>query len=59
MDDAAGHIAGECVDNSEISTVDSAIFILGALQAGEYFRSTHPDVASKAEQLYLKMDWGW
>ncbi len=45
--------------NSEVSTVDSAIFIMGALQAGEYFRSTHPDVAAKAEALYRRMEWTW
>lgn len=44
---------------SEISTVDSAIFIMGALQAGEYFKTTHPDVASKADSLYRRMEWRW
>lgn len=46
-------------DNSEISTVDSALFILGALQAGEYFRATYPEIAAKADQLYQRMDWDW
>jgi len=44
---------------SEISTVDSAIFIMGALQAGEYFRNTRPDVTAKADALYRRMDWPW
>lgn len=45
--------------NSEVSTIDSAIFIIGALQAGEYFRSTYPEIAAKAEQLYRRMEWAW
>jgi hypothetical protein len=44
---------------SEVSTVDSALFILGALQAGEYFRSTDPTIAQKAEELYRNMEWDW
>ncbi|MFC1668221.1 glucoamylase family protein [Chlamydiota bacterium] len=46
-------------DLSEVSTVDSALFIMGALQAGEYFKDTHPDVKQKAEELYERMDWTW
>ena len=46
-------------DNSEVSTIDSTLFIMGALQAGEYFRSTYPEVAIKAEKLYRRMDWTW
>jgi hypothetical protein len=45
--------------SSEVSTVDSALFILGALQAGEYFRSEDPTIAQKAEQIYRDMDWAW
>lgn len=44
---------------SEVSTVDSALFILGALQAGEYFRSTDSSIAEKAEQMYKDMEWNW
>lgn len=44
---------------SEISTVDSALFIMGALQAGEYFRSVDPPLAEKAETMYKAMDWSW
>jgi hypothetical protein len=44
---------------SELSTVDSAIFIMGALQSGEYFRDTHPDVTAKADALYRRMEWTW
>lgn len=45
--------------SSEVSTVDSALFILGALQAGEYFRSEDSTIAQKAEQMYRDMDWAW
>lgn len=45
--------------NSEVSTVDSALFILGALQAGEYFRSVDPSIAEKAERMYKDMEWSW
>lgn len=50
---------GERADGSEISTVDSALFIMGALQAGEYFKETHPDVADMADSLYRRMNWQW
>lgn len=45
--------------NSEVSTVDSALFILGALQAGEYFRTEDPSIAALADQLYRNMEWDW
>lgn len=44
---------------TEISTVDSTLFILGALQAAEYFRNDHPDIAAQADLLYRRMDWTW
>lgn len=44
---------------SEISTVDSALFIMGALQTGEYFRSVDPTIAQKAEQMFKDMQWDW
>ncbi|MBM3253527.1 MAG: hypothetical protein FJZ16_04670 [Candidatus Omnitrophica bacterium] len=50
---------GQRADNSEVSTVDSALFILGALQAGEYFKDIYPEVAAKADLLYKRMDWTW
>ena len=45
--------------NSEVSTVDSALFILGAIQVGEYFREADPTLAQKAEELYKNMEWDW
>ena len=39
---------------SEISTVDTAILVAGALTAGEYFGQ---DVKTKAEELYKRVEW--
>ncbi|OGS03131.1 MAG: hypothetical protein A2339_05045 [Elusimicrobia bacterium RIFOXYB12_FULL_50_12] len=44
----------------EVSTVDSGIFILGALQAAEYFKSIgyDPDnIYQTADSLYSRMNW--
>lgn len=48
---------GERVWSSEISSIDSALFIAGALTAGAYFKDT--EVAALAQQLYENMDWEW
>ena len=42
--------------NSEISIIDTAIFICGALFAGEYFRG---EIKEKAERLYKNINWNW
>ena len=45
---------------SEVSTVDSALFILGAIQAAEYFKSVgyDPDnIYKMADDLYRRMNW--
>lgn len=39
---------------AEISTVDTAILVCGALTAGEYFGQ---DVKKKAEELYANVEW--
>ncbi|MDD5437406.1 MAG: carbohydrate binding domain-containing protein, partial [Candidatus Omnitrophica bacterium] len=39
---------------SEISTVDTAILVAGALTAGEYFG---PDVKARAEEIYKRVEW--
>ncbi|MDD5427845.1 MAG: glucoamylase family protein [Candidatus Omnitrophica bacterium] len=39
---------------SEISTVDTAILVAGALTAGEYFGQ---DVKAKAEEIYKRVEW--
>ncbi|HOV53611.1 MAG TPA: glucoamylase family protein [Fervidobacterium sp.] len=42
--------------NSEVSIIDTAIALCGALTAGEYFGG---EVKQKAEQLYKRVNWPW
>ena len=42
--------------NCEISVIDTAIFICGAITAGEYFGG---EVKQKAKKLYEKINWEW
>lgn len=42
--------------NSEVSIIDTGIFICGAILAGEYFKK---QVKQKAEQLYKNINWNW
>lgn len=42
--------------NCELSIIDTAIFICGALTIGEYFGGV---VKEKAKKLYLQIDWDW
>ena len=42
--------------NSEVSIIDTAIFICGAILAGEYFGGK---VKEKAELLYKQINWNW
>ena len=42
---------------SELSSIDTALFIAGALTAGEYFDKT--EVSRLADKLYRKVDWAW
>jgi hypothetical protein len=48
---------GERVWSSELSSIDTALFIAGALTAGEYFQGT--EVEALANQLYEQIDWQW
>ena len=43
--------------DSELSSIDTALFIAGALTAGEYFDKT--EVSRLADRLYRKVDWVW
>jgi len=45
---------GKRAGKSEISTVDTAILVCGALMAGEYFGG---DVRTRAEQIYKNVEW--
>ena len=42
--------------NCEISIIDTAIFICGAITVGEYFGGV---IKQKAETLYKKINWEW
>lgn len=42
--------------NSEVSIIDTGIFICGAIFAGEYFKG---EVKEKAKQLYKNINWNW
>lgn len=41
---------------SEVSVIDTAILVSGAISAGEYFGG---EIKEKAEQLYKNVDWNW
>lgn len=43
--------------NSEASSIDTALFLAGALFAGEYFKGT--EVEKIANELYERVDWPW
>lgn len=42
--------------NCEVSIIDTAIFICGAILVGEYFEG---EIKEKAEQLYKNVNWNW
>ncbi|WP_205600681.1 glucoamylase family protein [Gracilibacillus sp. YIM 98692] len=41
---------------SEVSIIDTAILISGAITAGEYFEG---DIKKKAEDIYRRVNWDW
>ena len=53
LDMRTGHRAW----NSEVSSIDTALFIAGALFAGEYYKGT--EVEAIAKELYERVDWPW
>ena len=57
------HMAsGKRAWNSELSSIDTALFIAGALTAAEYFDAASPDEAeirSLATMLYERIEWDW
>lgn len=42
---------------SEISCIDTALFLAGALFGGEYFKGT--EIEAIAKELYERADWAW
>ena len=58
LDMKSGRRAGRC----ELSTMDSAILLAGALTAAAYFdadRQEERDLREHAEALYRRVDWRW
>ena len=43
--------------NSEVSSIDTALFIAGALYAGEYFKDT--EIEYLALRIYRRVEWPW
>ncbi len=43
--------------NCEISSIDTALFLAGALTAAQYFDS--PEIKDLAQKLYERADWKW
>ncbi|MFW6278944.1 MAG: glucoamylase family protein [Bacillota bacterium] len=48
---------GEREWESELSSIDTALFLAGALTSGQYFSET--EIAELADSLYEKTDWEW
>jgi hypothetical protein len=48
--------SGERVWQSEVSSIDTGILLMGVLTAGEYFGG---EVESKAKQIYDGVNWPW
>mgnify|MGYP001423455897 FL=1 len=42
--------------NSEVSSIDTAILMMGVLSAGEYFAG---EIETKAQELYEEVNWTW
>ena len=49
---------GERIFKSEVSTIDTAIFLCGALTCRAYF-AADPEVNKLATALYDRVDWAW
>ncbi|MBK8575761.1 MAG: discoidin domain-containing protein [Elusimicrobia bacterium] len=44
---------------AEVSSLESALFIVGAIQAGEYFRDADPTILQRIINLDGGMEWTW
>ena len=54
--------SGERAGDSEISTVDTALLIAGALFVQSYFDRPHPEEAEirrLVDEIYRRVDWRW
>lgn len=54
-----GRDTGEVQSGAEVSSLESALFILGALQAGTYFRDVDPALLQRIENFDDEMEWTW
>src|SRR6476660_4501409 len=53
---------GERFDDSELSTVDTALLLAGALFCQSYFDGAHPEeveIRQRVDQIYRRVDWTW
>src|SRR5208283_2465301 len=48
---------GARVWRSEASTIDTALFLQGAILAREYLN--HPEVSALVNRIYVRIDWAW
>ncbi|MCX5667233.1 MAG: hypothetical protein NTY34_02850 [Candidatus Omnitrophica bacterium] len=48
---------GQRVWSSEVSSIDTALFLAGALFAGEYFKGTEAEALARG--IYERVDWPW
>ena len=54
--------SGKRAWNCELSTIDTALFIAGALSSAAYFtkqNAEEKEIAELADQLYRRIDWQW
>ncbi len=51
------HRTGRRVWRSEASTIDTTLFLQGAIQAREYLRD--PEVTALVNRIYGRVDWNW
>ncbi len=50
---------GKTVWNSEVSSIDTALLVCGALVCGQSFEKSHPAIFERSQQLYDRIDWHW
>lgn len=48
---------GERIKNSELSPIDTALFLAGAIFAAEYYED--PEIRELVQNIYARIDWQW
>jgi len=54
--------SGERFQTVELSTIDTALFLMGTRLACQYFDGSHPDeqsIRAYADSLYQRVEWDW